>query len=76
MSGLVGEGSFPTDRARATGRRALRIILFDCAHTTSVWIERRRQRQALIALDDRLRTDIGLSREQVRREAAKPFWKP
>jgi uncharacterized protein YjiS (DUF1127 family) len=35
--------------------------------------ERRRQHDALLQLDDRLLADIGLSREQARREAGKWF---
>ena len=32
------------------------------------------QRQALAALDDRMLADIGLTRDEVRSEATKPFW--
>jgi len=46
------------------------------------WIEavsgmfrRRRQRQALLGLEDHLLADIGLTREQAEQEARKPFWK-
>jgi uncharacterized protein YjiS (DUF1127 family) len=39
------------------------------------WAELRRQRRALATLDGRLLTDIGLSPDQARREAAKPFWR-
>lgn len=38
------------------------------------WIERRRQRHALAALDDRLLQDIGLTRFDVKKEYNKPFW--
>jgi uncharacterized protein YjiS (DUF1127 family) len=38
------------------------------------WAERHRQRRALEALEDFRLVDIGVSREQARREAAKPFW--
>ncbi len=38
------------------------------------WQERARQRHALAALDDRMLKDVGLSRGQVSREIAKPFW--
>jgi uncharacterized protein YjiS (DUF1127 family) len=38
--------------------------------------ERVRQRQALMALDDRLLKDIGVSRADAEREANKPFWRP
>ena len=36
--------------------------------------QRRRQRQALLELDDRLLKDIGLTREQAQRQAARWFW--
>jgi uncharacterized protein YjiS (DUF1127 family) len=36
---------------------------------------RYRQRQALAQLDDRALKDIGITREQAKAEAAKPFWK-
>lgn len=42
---------------------------------TALWAARRRQRRELRELDDRLLRDIGLTREQVLREAAKPFWR-
>ena len=40
------------------------------------YIERRRERQALLRLDDRMLRDIGLTRVDVMREADKPFWRP
>lgn len=36
--------------------------------------ERARQRRALLGLSDELLMDIGLTRSQALREAAKPFW--
>jgi uncharacterized protein YjiS (DUF1127 family) len=36
--------------------------------------ERRRQRLALLELDDRLLADIGVSRADALAEARKPFW--
>jgi uncharacterized protein YjiS (DUF1127 family) len=38
------------------------------------WYLRTRQRQALVELDEHLLRDCGLTREQARREADKPFW--
>jgi uncharacterized protein YjiS (DUF1127 family) len=38
------------------------------------WLERGRQRRALGQLDDRLLRDIGATRTEAAREAAKPFW--
>ena len=37
--------------------------------------DRARQRHHLLQLDDRLLKDVGLTRADVEREAAKPFWK-
>jgi uncharacterized protein YjiS (DUF1127 family) len=39
------------------------------------WVERRRERRALLELDDALLKDIGLSRADALREASKPFWR-
>lgn len=39
------------------------------------WQQRRRQRHALLSLDERLLRDIGIGRDEARREAAKPFWR-
>jgi len=36
--------------------------------------ECRRQRRALLELDERLLADIGVSRDQAKREAEGPFW--
>jgi uncharacterized protein YjiS (DUF1127 family) len=38
------------------------------------WIERHRQRRSLLALDDRMLRDIGLSHADVASEASKHFW--
>jgi uncharacterized protein YjiS (DUF1127 family) len=65
---------FVTYRA-TTNRFELPPILFGLIKTIAVWITRRRQRRALAQLDDHLLADVGLSREQARREAARPFWK-
>jgi len=41
-----------------------------------VWQDRLRQRHRLAAYDDRMLSDIGLSRADVHRETEKPFWLP
>lgn len=37
--------------------------------------ERQRQRNALLKLDDRMLSDIGVSRADADHEGSKPFWK-
>jgi uncharacterized protein YjiS (DUF1127 family) len=39
-----------------------------------MWLQRSRQRRVLAELDDRMLSDIGVTRPQAEREAAKPFW--
>ena len=66
-----------TDRTTLSrGARLITPILTRFSTTIEVWIERSRQRHALgeLATNDHLLADIGLSLEQARREAAKPFW--
>ena len=43
--------------------------------TLETWNERRRQRQNLVNLPDRLLRDIGIDRVEALREARKPFWR-
>jgi uncharacterized protein YjiS (DUF1127 family) len=47
------------------------------ARTFGLWLLRSAQRRALrdLAQEGRLLADIGLTREQALREAAKPFWR-
>jgi uncharacterized protein YjiS (DUF1127 family) len=62
--------AFPVrKRATTPGHvyRVLRII--------STWIERARQRRALADLDDRLLSDIGITRRQATGECDNPFWR-
>jgi uncharacterized protein YjiS (DUF1127 family) len=40
------------------------------------WHERARQRRALLRLDDRMLSDIGVDRGTARMEGQKPFWRP
>jgi uncharacterized protein YjiS (DUF1127 family) len=41
----------------------------------AIAFEKVRQRRILLELDDRLLSDIGLTRDQAEQEARKPFWK-
>lgn len=53
-------------------------ILFDPLRLLArldAWVDRRRQRRALLGLSDELLKDIGVSRADAWREASKPFWR-
>lgn len=63
---LPAPGSLP-ERTPAAPRRIVTWLRLCMA--------RRRQRQALAELDDRLLADIGVSRGAAARECAKPFWR-
>ena len=43
--------------------------------TLVAWQQRYELRRHLLEMDDHLLDDIGFSREDARREAARPFWK-
>ena len=60
-----------THRARNAAIEAL-IALFD---RLADWQQLARQRRELRQLSERELKDIGLSRADVEREAAKPFWR-
>ena len=66
----VQEAGFADYRA-ATHRH----LLLSWIRTIRFWAARQRQRRALAELEDQILDDIGISREQAHREAAKPFWK-
>ncbi|MGF1611067.1 MAG: DUF1127 domain-containing protein [Kiloniellales bacterium] len=53
---------------RTRGLTLLLDLLFE-------WQERARQRHDLRSLDDRMLSDIGLSRADVEGECCKPFWR-
>ena len=65
----AGDAGLPETRTSA---------LSACLNTVAVWIVRSGQRKALrkLAQEGRFLADIGLTREQALREAAKPFWQP
>ncbi len=45
------------------------------AEALTIWSERRRTRNRLLALDDRLLWDVGLDRLTALREANRVFWR-
>jgi len=69
-----------TAKTEARPRRQTLIKLLGVlARTIWVWLVRRRTRRelgTLAELNSHLLADIGLSRPDAWREAAKPFWRP
>ena len=57
--------------ARPSRKPALHGLL----PTLEEWAERRRQRRALLALNDHALKDIGLSSADAWQEGHKPFWR-
>lgn len=73
-SGLytAAPGAVPAaDRVTRVARRPLWRLL-DLLFSV---MERRKQRQALMGLDDYLLKDIGISRSEAEQEVSKPFWR-
>jgi len=70
-SGFRTAGNWQTTPQAAFGSALVRL-----ADTVSQWLERARGRRQLRSLDDRLLHDLGVTRADVEREAAKPFWRP
>lgn len=60
---------------RVAARRAAGRWLSEATDRLLVWLDRARQRRALLSLDDRMLKDVGLSRADVESEADKPFWR-
>ncbi len=52
-----------------------RAAFASTAATLKLWYQRARQRRRLAQLDEHLLRDIGITPEQARREARKPFWR-
>jgi len=61
----------PTVMDPVTGTRTLLARVW---RTVLVWQRRVEERQQLRDMNEQMRRDIGLTAEQVRDEARKPFW--
>jgi uncharacterized protein YjiS (DUF1127 family) len=83
MTKALAQGSAASTSQSARTRALYRekdssAILANAFRTLRMWMARSRQRKALgelAELNDYLLEDIGLTREEALREAAKPFWR-
>jgi uncharacterized protein YjiS (DUF1127 family) len=65
----------PVSKSFAKSRRP-RAFSLSYWVALAIWCrERRRQRKALLDLDDRMLADVGITKSQAIEEASKPFWK-
>ena len=64
------DGTVRRSLVRQVRRAAIRAV-----DTIHLWMERAHQRHELAKLDAHRLKDIGVSRDQVEREIAKPFWR-
>ena len=75
MSNVLMHGSHRHGRAIARYPKTGSSTLSTFFGTARMWMARIRQRRQLVELDDRTLRDIGVSRDEALREAAKPFWR-
>lgn len=62
-------------RERPSWYKGLHRLIVSAVDWLAICYDRSRERQALLALDDHLLRDIGLSRADVWDEGRKPFWR-
>lgn len=65
----TANASIPSQPAH-TRRPLLRLLAL-----VELWLERRRQRHALLALNEHMLKDIGLNHTDAMHEGFKPFWR-
>ncbi len=68
------------DRHLFTNRHALILPSFGkltslVFNALSLWYRRIEERRQLLEMSDEILRDVGLSRADIQREAAKPFWR-
>lgn len=76
MDTILGTGrSTATTVGRKEPASRFPTIVVAVVRGLTGWAERARQRRALLALDDSMLKDIGVTRADVMRECDKPFWR-
>lgn len=64
----------PTASAPLASRQTFPVVTWLHRRLLARWYDRHLQRLDLAEIDDHLLRDLGLTREDVRRECAKSFW--
>lgn len=72
MDSTLTAGNASFERRKGVG--GLHSIVGRLAARLSCWRDRARERRQLAGLDARALADIGITRLDVARECAKPFW--
>lgn len=73
---VVGIGQVRSEApAMMMATRDIGPLICKISDRIHLWQERAQQRRRLMALDDRVLRDIGVSRADAEREYRKPFWR-
>ncbi|MEC9244458.1 DUF1127 domain-containing protein [Nitratireductor rhodophyticola] len=68
----INDGCKPS--APPLGRKASGFTLRSVLRRVETWLGKRRSRLALLQLTDEQLRDVGISRDEARREGLRPFW--
>jgi len=61
--------------SRTDYQRGITLWVSKAGRLLMIWQQRYAERQAMAALEPHRLVDIGLTRDEIAREAAKPFWR-
>lgn len=72
--GTAAPATFLAASARMASKRGVKVWLERVVDQLLHWQERAETRRKLLAFDDRMLSDIGISRADIDNETRKPFW--
>lgn len=77
MNGSICQSASPIPAVALPRRRrnSIAATLLQAVENLVLWHERARSRRALLAMDDRMLSDIGIDRATAQAEGERPFWK-
>jgi uncharacterized protein YjiS (DUF1127 family) len=67
--------SIPTVALGTGNRNTIGSALVRVVENVLLWHERAKSRRALLGMDDRMLSDVGLNRATARSEGDRPFWR-